>query len=156
MKRRTMYLWILVVLAALPVLLIQFVPYGRAHANPPLVAEPAWDTAQTRQSFMAACGDCHSNETLWPWYSNVAPASWLVQRDVEEGRAALNVSEWGRPENEGDHAAHMVREGEMPPAAYRMMHSGARLSDAKREALIAGLVATFGDHEHGGESEEGE
>ena len=132
-------------------------PYGHAHSNPPVVAEPAWDTAQTRQLFMGACGDCHSNETAWPWYTNVAPVSWLVQRDVEEGRGKFNVSEWGRPENEGGDAAETVREGEMPPGIYRLMHSAARLSSAEREVLIAGLAATFGDEkrgERGGEEED--
>jgi hypothetical protein len=74
--------------------LIQLVPYGRDHTNPPVVAEPAWDSPQTRALAVRACFDCHSNETVWPWYSNVAPASWLVQRDVDDGRRRLNWSEW--------------------------------------------------------------
>ena len=52
---------------------IQLVPYGHAHTNPPVVQEPAWDSARTRQLFMAAFADCHTNETQWPWYSSVAP-----------------------------------------------------------------------------------
>jgi hypothetical protein len=56
-------------------LLIQLVPYGRAHANPPVVKEPAWDSPTTRALAKRACFDCHSNETVWPWYTNVAPVS---------------------------------------------------------------------------------
>jgi mono/diheme cytochrome c family protein len=137
-------------------LLIQLVPYGRDHENPPLVQEPSWDRPRTRELFFRACKDCHSNQTEWPWYSFVSPASWLVQRDVEEGRSHFNVSEWGRAENHGDEAAKLVRGGEMPPWFYLPAHPEARLSDREREELVAGLVATFGeevadhsdDHDH--------
>lgn len=124
---------------------IQLVPYGRAHENPPVVAEPAWNAPGTRELFFQACKDCHSNETVWPWYASLAPASWLLQYDVDEGREHFNVSEWGREKNDGDEAAEMVRESEMPPWFYLPAHPEARLSDAERDALIAGLVATFGD-----------
>jgi hypothetical protein len=93
---------------------------------------------------MTACGDCHSYETEWPWYSNVAPISWLVQHDVEEGRAEFNVSRWGRGENEADEAAETVQEGEMPLPVYLITHPEARLAAADEQALIQGLVATFG------------
>ncbi len=82
------------VLAAAGFGLLQLVPYGRNHTNPPVAAEPAWASAQTRALAVRACFDCHSNETTWPWYSNVAPVSWLIQRDVDEGRRRLNFSEW--------------------------------------------------------------
>lgn len=123
---------------------IQFVPYGRDHTNPPVVEEPAWDSAQTRDLAVAACFDCHSNETEWPWYSNIAPISWLLQRDVDEGREELNFSEW-HTEQEGDEAAETVRDGSMPPWQYPLTHPEARLSDADLDALEAGLAATFGD-----------
>ena len=86
-------------------ILIQVVPYGRDHDNPAVAAEPGWDQPETRELFFRACGDCHSNETRWPWYSQVAPASWLLQNDVAEGREHLNVSEWGQGEQEADEAA---------------------------------------------------
>src|SRR5690349_11025724 len=60
-------------------LLIQAVPYGRAHTNPPVVSEPHWDSPRTRELAKRACFDCHSNETRWPWYSHVAPMSWVLQ-----------------------------------------------------------------------------
>lgn len=132
-------------------LLLQLIPYGRNHTNPAVVAEPKWDSAQTRAYFFRACGDCHSNETVWPWYSNIAPVSWLIQHDVEEGRSVFNVSEWGvRGKNEGDDAAELVQEGEMPPPYYLPLHPAARLSAQEKQAFIQGLIATFG-----GESQEG-
>jgi hypothetical protein len=122
--------------------LIQLVPYGRDHSNPPVVAEPAWDSPHTRALAAAACFDCHSNETAWPWYTSVAPFSWLTQNDVDSGRATLNFSQWNRPQEAGD-VAEMISGGEMPPWYYRLIHSGARLSDQERQQLIAGLQATF-------------
>ena len=123
---------------------IQFVPYGRAHANPPVVAEPAWDSPDTRALARQACFDCHSNETEWPAYSQVAPVSWLIQRDVDEGRAALNFSEWQRSQKEADEAAEKVLEGEMPLRIYTLMHAHARLSNADRDRLARGLERTLG------------
>ena len=122
---------------------IQLVPYGRNHTNPPVASEPAWDSAATRATAVAACFDCHSNQTVWPWYSNIAPVSWLVQHDVGEGRQALNFSEWGRGQ-EADEAAEAVAEGKMPPFSYTLMHPDARLSGTAREDFIRGLTATFG------------
>ncbi|MGE4158549.1 MAG: heme-binding domain-containing protein [Planctomycetota bacterium] len=132
---------------------IQLVPYGRAHTNPPVVKEPSWDGPATRELFKRACMDCHSNETVWPWYSHVAPVSWLVQRDVDEGREEFNVSEWGRPENEGDEAAETVREGEMPPKIYLPTHPDAWLTESEKSALINGLTRTFGDEKAGHEKD---
>lgn len=128
-------------------LVAQIVPYGRDHENPAVRGEPAWDAPRTRELFFRACKDCHSNETVWPWYAGVAPISWLVQFDVNEGREHFNVSEWGRPKNHGDEAARMVRDGEMPPWFYRPAHPEARLTEIERDELLAGLVATFGDEE---------
>ena len=67
--------------------LFSFVPYGRDHVNPPVGAEPSWDSPETRALARQACFDCHSNETEWPAYSTVAPVSWLIQHDVSEGAA---------------------------------------------------------------------
>lgn len=125
-------------------LAIQLVPYGRDHTNPPVLQEPAWDSPQTRALAQRACFDCHSNETVWPWYSSIAPVSWLTQRDVDEGRAKLNFSEWGRGEQEADEIAEVIREGEMPMPIYLLQHPEARLSAAEKQALIHGLVATTG------------
>jgi len=83
------------------VIVIQLVPFGRNHTNPPVVQEPNWDSPRTRELAVRACFDCHSNETVWPWFSNIAPISWLVYRDVFEGREHLNYSEWGSQLGEG-------------------------------------------------------
>jgi mono/diheme cytochrome c family protein len=125
-------------------LLIQLVPYGRDHDNPRVQSEPPWDSPDTRALARQACFDCHSNETEWPAYANIAPVSWLVQRDVDEGRAVLNFSEWQRPQEEAAEAAEEIQEGEMPPAAYLLMHSHARLGSADRDRLAAGLAKTLG------------
>jgi mono/diheme cytochrome c family protein len=125
--------------------LIQFIPYGKEQTNPPVIAEPKWDSLKTRELFMRACGDCHSHETKWPWYSKIAPISWLIYYDVMEGRRHFNVSAWGaQRKNEGDEAAKELAEGEMPPKPYLLMHLEARLSPEEKKMLIEGLKRTFG------------
>ena len=124
--------------------LIQAVPYGRSHSNPPVLAEPRWNAALTRALAVRACFDCHSNQTNWRWYSNVAPASWLIQRDVSGGRSQFNFSEWTKPQDVsiGD-IADSIRGGSMPPWFYTILHSSASLSSAEKDALVRGLEATF-------------
>ena len=125
-------------------LLIQLVPYGRNHTNPDVVSEPNWDSPETLALAQRACFDCHSNETTWPWYSNIAPVSWLVQHDVEEGRQTVNFSDWGRG-REGERPgelAEVINEGEMPMPMFLLTHADARLTDAERVALVQGLRAT--------------
>jgi hypothetical protein len=135
-----------IVAIAVPAVLIamQFVPYGRRHSNPPVVREPAWDRPSTRALARRACFDCHSNETRWPWYSHVAPVSWLVESDVDEGRQQLDFSEWNRVYKQAGEAARDVREGEMPPLYYLPLHPPARLSPEEKLDLERGLTATLG------------
>ena len=147
--RRTVR-WIGMTFAVLMVV-IQLVPYGRDHANPPVTQEPPWDRPETRALAVRACFDCHSNETVWPWYSHVAPVSWLTQRDVDEGRRKLNYSEWDRGQREAHESAKTVRKGEMPPWFYLLPRPHARLTASERTALIAGLEATFGGERRTGE-----
>jgi mono/diheme cytochrome c family protein len=137
---RTLFKWGALGLVALLVA-IQLVPYGRDHKNPPGGRQIAWDSPRTEQLMTDACMDCHSNLTTWPWYSNVAPISWLVQNDVDEGRKTLNLST-GEPEVE--EMVETIREGSMPPWQYKPAHPGARLSDQEKRDLIRGLQATFG------------
>jgi hypothetical protein len=125
-------------------LVIQLVPYGRSHPSPPGRVEPPWDTAATRALAVRACYDCHSNETVWPWYSHLAPISWLVQRDVDEGRRKLNFSEWDRPQKEARESAKQVRKGEMPPWYYTPLHPAGRLTAPETGALISGLELSLG------------
>ncbi len=126
------------------ILILQLVPYGHDHTNPPVKVEPKWDTALTRELSVRACFDCHSNQTIWPWYSNAAPASWLIQHDVEEGRQRLNFSEWDRPQRESRGAARQVQRGEMPPRSYIVLHPTASLSADEKQGLIQGLQNTLG------------
>lgn len=125
------------------VLVAQIVPYGRNHSNPPIIAEPTWDSASTRTLAQRACFDCHSNVTRWPWYSHVAPMSWLVQNHVDEGRSVLNFSDWTRGNTDASEAAEAVREGEMPPRSYLLLHPEARLTETEREQLASGLDASL-------------
>jgi mono/diheme cytochrome c family protein len=137
-------LWGGVGLVVVLAVVIQFIPTPVGPPNPAVAAEPAWDSPATRDMFYQACGDCHSNLTQWPWYSHVAPVSWLIARDVVEGRARLNVSEWNRPQRRADEAANAVLGGEMPLPIYLIMHPKARLTPAQRDALAKGLATTFG------------
>ncbi|MEO8553185.1 MAG: heme-binding domain-containing protein [Kofleriaceae bacterium] len=125
--------------------LAQLVPCGHDHSNPPITREPAWDKPETRALAKRACFDCHSNETRWPWYSYVAPVSWFVGGHVDEGRRALNFSEWDHPSKHAGKASHEVETGGMPLTSYLLLHGDARLGDAERDQLIHGLAATFGD-----------
>ena len=120
---------------------IQLVPYGHQHTNPPVTAEPAWPDPAVRDLAVRACFDCHSNESVWPWYSNIAPVSWLVQSDVDRARAILNFSTWDVPQFGAREAAEIVLEGKMPPAQYRLMHRSANLSSAEAAQLAQGLSA---------------
>jgi hypothetical protein len=134
----------LVVLAVL----IQLIPYGHDHTNPPVRSEPAWASLQARALGVRACFDCHSNETKWPWYSNIAPISWLIYSDVTEGRQHINFSDWNRPEHQHvDEFQEVYQENSMPPANYLLLHPEARLSQAERRQLfdeLAKLAASYG------------
>lgn len=141
----------LALLAVGLLVVIQLIPVWLAQTNPPVAAEPAWDSPETRALAQRACFDCHSNETVWPWYSKVAPVSWLVTRDVMGGRSHMNLSEWGvtqtakprRDEDAGESAAEVVRSGEMPLPFYITMHPPADLTEAEREQLAQGLLKTL-------------
>jgi mono/diheme cytochrome c family protein len=124
--------------------LIQVIPYGRKHTNPPTVREPKWNSPQTRRLAQRACFDCHSNLTMWPWYTNVAPSSWLVYKDVVDGRSTLNFSEWQRPQD-ADLAdvVEAARSGSMPPVQYKLIHGTSRLSQSERDQLARGLQRTL-------------
>ena len=131
-------------LAVVLALAIQLIPVQRT--NPPVVAEPSWDSPETRALAKRACFDCHSNSTEWPWYSRVAPVSWLLASDVRQGRDRLNFSEWsagmGGSELLGE-VTEKIRGGEMPPLKYLALHPTARLAAAEKDQLLAGFAATF-------------
>ena len=134
--------------------LIQLVPYGRNHTNPPVRRSVKWDSARTEELARGACLDCHSNLTTWPWYSNIAPVSWLVYADVQGGRGSLNFSanRWRRlippsgtsprtPERRT--SSRPCATAPMPPWQYKPTHPAGRLSNAERTELANGLAKTL-------------
>jgi hypothetical protein len=137
---KKLFKWVLAA-AVVVFVLMQFA--NPARTNPPVAHDlMATSPAPPPVAAMlhAACYDCHSYETKWPWYSHVAPASWLVANDVDEGRKHLNLSDWfyNQPdraarklENMGDN----VQDGDMPPSKYTLLHPDARLTAAQRDQL---------------------
>lgn len=116
---------------------IQFVPVDRT--NPPIETE-IFAPAEVRSILRRACYDCHSNETRWPWYSRVAPVSWLVASDVHEARATMNFSAWNRLEPSRQIKKQRkcwkeVEQGEMPLWSYGPLHPSSALTDDERLVL---------------------
>ena len=121
--------------------LLQFT--NPARTNPPVVNDLAAvnpPPPEIKALLHAACYDCHSYETKWPLYSRIAPSSWLVVRDVNEGRENLNFSEWPQdPARIAKRLNHMndeLDDNEMPPKKYTLLHPEARLTEAQRKALM--------------------
>lgn len=133
------------------------------HTNPP-PEQPLVVPAEVESLLRRACYDCHSHATVWPWYSHVAPVSWLVARDINDGRKHLNFSRWGtysaeRQLKKYKEIAEEVGEGEMPMAIYVPLHPEAKLSAAEREQLVnwakaSAVVAAPSTGAKGGEGEE--
>jgi hypothetical protein len=122
---------------------IQFVPHGLDQTNLPVQAEPKWSSPAVRDLAVRACFDCHSNQTVWPWYSNIAPMSWLIQRDVDQGRRRLDFSEWNTRQRGSRDVAEVIQRGTMPQWYYVMLHPSAKLSTAEAETLVQGLNASL-------------
>lgn len=148
--------FVVLVIAGIVVLgfgLIQLVPYRVD--NPPVKQEPAWDSPQTRKLAVAACYDCHSNETATYWWEDIAPVSWWITNHVNGGRAKLNFSECTKSAggNGGENkASETIRRGSMPPNYYTWLglHSKAKLTQAEMDQLAAGLDATLSGWNCGG------
>jgi len=121
---------------------IQFYPYGRNHDNPPVTFQVQWDGDFTKETFYNACADCHSNETKWPWYSHIAPASWLIQSDVGKGRRHFNIS-IAEGMKDADEAYEEVERDKMPLPIYLPLHPEAKLDTEQKQKFIEGLKATF-------------
>lgn len=136
--RKKITLFLLLTAIAVFVVL-QLVPYGRDHTNPPIVAEPKWDSPATRALAKRACFDCHSSETVWPWYANIAPASWLVYRDVVGARAEFSFSDWNIKPARLRRIVSVLNAGEMPPKQYLLLHPEARLTADEKAKLLAGM-----------------
>ena len=97
--------------------------------------------------FQRSCQDCHSNRTKWPWYSHVAPVSWVVASDVNEGRNHFNADEWGSYSLEGKHTklskiCEELKSDGMPDSKYTLIHRSAKLSEQERTALCDWAEAT--------------
>ena len=137
MNRKIVLRALLVLGAAL--VLMQFVPVART--NPSVAAAEVPAPPGVRGILKRACYDCHSNETTWPWYSRVAPFSFLLERDVREGRREVNFSTLAsdplrRRQRKWMEIPEQVEKKEMPPWFYTAVHPEARLSDADRAALV--------------------
>jgi hypothetical protein len=144
-----------VILALVVLVLVVSIPVWLIQRNPQVVQEPSWDSPQTRALAVRACFDCHSNQTVWPWYDRIPPASWLAVFDTIRGRRHLNFSSWGvqqggllAGEGEGGGeggrgVARVIQNGSMPPANYLLLHPEARLTDAEKQRLIQGLQASL-------------
>ena len=138
--------WLVILLAAV-FLLLQLANPSRT--NPPVKSDMIASTqppAAVAAAFTAACYDCHSYQTKWPWYSRIAPMSWLVANDVKEGRNNLNLSEW--PADDAKRAVRRlgnmsdnISSGDMPPKKYSAIHTDARLTDSQRKAMTDWLDA---------------
>lgn len=118
-------------------LLLQLFPINRTN---PSVTSEIQSSAEVKEILKRSCYDCHSNETVWPVYSYVFPASLLISHHVEEGREELNFSEFGklaeRKQNKKIYEIwEQVDEGEMPPKDYLLLHPNAKLSDKDKEIL---------------------
>jgi hypothetical protein len=115
-----------------------------------LYAEP-FRGSVVGKTLARSCGNCHSNETDFPWYGHVVPISWWTQSHVREGREELNFSEWTRytaleRHNELESICGVVSNGRMPPASYRVLHPESRL-EAKDKKLICAWAASESEHE---------
>jgi hypothetical protein len=127
---------------------IQLIPVWLWQSNPAPQSQPKWDSTQTQALAQRACFDCHSNQTTWPWYSYVAPASWLITRDVISGRRELNFDNWQvalarrdrRPLDQ--QIQREVSRGDMPPSYYLWLHPNATLSPTEQQQLIDGMAKT--------------
>jgi len=101
---------------------IQLIPFWRWETNPAAQSQPKWDSAATRALAQRACYDCPSNHTTWPWYASVAPAAWLITRDVIAGRDKLNFDDWRTTLARADRlpldqqVQREISHGNMPPS----------------------------------------
>jgi hypothetical protein len=138
MKKKIWIVLIIIVIA------IQFVPTGRPDAisnnpNDILINNAVPDSVVSLLT--TSCYDCHSNETVYPWYSYVAPVSWLISRDVNEGKRHMNFSEWESLDKMKkaeilDDLVDEVSDGGMPMLIYPLMHPEAKLTKADRQMIV--------------------
>ncbi len=139
MKKKTIFLILLILL-----ILIQFIrvdqtnPVSKSESNYFVVASVP---TQVQSIMRESCFDCHSNHTVYPWYSKVAPVSWFLNNHINEGREKINLSEWDKYTAEDqikilEECIEVIEENEMPLKSYVLIHSKAKLSDEEKDALI--------------------
>lgn len=136
-------------------LVLQIIPVGQIRpvlardANPPVEVQITWDSVEAEGLLRRACYDCHSNETAYPWYAHIAPVSWLVTRDVNKGREAMNFSEDGTNAYDlGDLEWHLYND--MPPRQYTLIHPDAKLTEEQKALVLAAFKTAFPDASHEG------
>lgn len=127
----------LLIVVVIVIVGIQFIPVGRS--NPPVTQEIN-APVNVLSILKTSCYDCHSNETKWPWYSYVAPVSFFIAGDVNEGRKHLNFTEWDkydakRKSKKLDGVIELVEKDVMPLSSYKLIHSDAKLDQAKIKVL---------------------
>jgi hypothetical protein len=135
--------WKLILPSALAVFAVLQL-FNPARTNPPVKLDfiaAATPPAPVAAALRAACYDCHSHETIWLWYSRIAPASWLVASDVNEGREHLNFSDWPhadptRAAKKLDRINETLGYREMPPKKYTLLHAEARLTEAQHKEIM--------------------
>jgi Haem-binding domain len=139
-RRRPVLLALAILAGALVV--IQLLPYGHDHGAPATTKRAQLPRAAARIA-RGACMDCHSNETRWPWYTNVAPPSLLAVNDVKGGREHMNLSRWDQRQPGIGEVVEAIEGRGMPPIQYEAIHGDARLDAAERRALVAGFRALY-------------
>lgn len=137
-RTKRIFLAVIVVFVA-----AQFVPLNRQ--NPPVTPSKTIEAvepmpASVRAIFQTSCNDCHSNETRWPWYSRIAPLSWMIVHDVHEGRRHVNFSEWGvysakKKEDKLELICEQVTNGDMPDGVYAFFHRQVRVGEQGRQEV---------------------
>jgi hypothetical protein len=138
--------WInrLLVLIVVLLVVIQFVPVkapsNKVSTNNDMVSVEKLD-GNVSAILKTSCYDCHSNQTYYPWYSHVAPVSWLVANDVKEGRAKLNFSDWElnnkrRKIRQLEDIKDQIQQGEMPMSIYTVIHKKAKLTESQKQLLV--------------------
>jgi hypothetical protein len=137
--RRSRLRTTLLVLGALVavLVLVQFVPYGRDHTDPPVTSAFHWTSPQAKTIAKRACFDCHSNKTKYWWAVDIAPFSWLAAHDIQAGRARLNFSEWSGTLTAA--GLQHALDSHMPPLQYTLLHPNAKLSAADKQVLMDGF-----------------
>jgi len=124
-------------------LLIQLIPFGHNRTNPSVVSEPNWSSPEARALVKEHCFQCHSNETNWTWYANIAPGSWLIAYDVIAGRNAFNFSDWKNRPGELDEMVGAIQEGEMPPVQYWIFHPNSKMDAQQKQDLTKALESSL-------------